>query len=42
MPYQKPEIVLLGAATELILGAKKFGHSESTFLAQFLDSELDD
>lgn len=45
MPYQKPEIVSLGPAEELILGLKQ-GATDGgggTFFPRFvLDSELDD
>ena len=44
MPYQKPEIVSLGHATELILGGKIAGFETSApFIRQRgFDSELDD
>jgi hypothetical protein len=44
MPYQKPEIVLLGQSTELILGGKIAGFETSApFIRRNgLDSELDD
>lgn len=44
MRYQKPEIVLLGPAEDLILGSKQ-GSNEGLhiFMPRFiLDSELDD
>lgn len=44
MPYQKPEIVSLGSATELILGGKVFGLFEINPMdtRPHLDAELDD
>ena len=44
MRYQKPEIVLLGSAEELILGLKQgASDGQQIFLPRFvLDSELDD
>lgn len=44
MRYQKPEVVPLGSAEELILGVKQLS-SEGQMIFQprfFLDSELDD
>lgn len=43
MVYQKPEVVLLGPATELILGSKRSHINEPVpFHFGIPDSELDD
>lgn len=44
MPYQKPEIVLLGPAEKLILGDKQLSsEGQHIFMPRFFaDSDLDD